>query len=153
MTVATTSTVPDLVVELVSALNVAGVPSHIAYPGYDAEGEMLVLGQVTWDDYRIATLTGNARKQRQEDWAVEFSLTALDPDDESTPANPAPVMARAFTLLGLCEGVLADNPKIAAGQPVQYVEIVPETAEFVVVNESAFGYAIAGRFEFHARLL
>lgn len=146
----TTSTVSATIDALLAAFQAAGaLPAFESWPGPgDAKPEMLVLGEVTWDDYAIATIKAG-RKQRQENWSIGFELFVMGAPG-TTPADPAPARVRAFALLAPIENVLADDPETTPD--VQWVEIRPTEAG-PRVFEKGWAYRIAGRFVARARLI
>lgn len=149
---ATTSTVPAVLDSLISAFSTA-LPGTIAtfeaWPGPDAAPEMVVLGEILWDDYVIATIKGG-RKHRQEEWSVGFEVFVMGTAG-STPADPSNARDRAFTLLSSLEDVLANDPRNALGNTVQWIEVKPTEAGPRVL-EKAWAYRVAGRIHTHARL-
>lgn len=161
---ATTSTVPTVIDALLAAFNIenypeeyqatygglAGVMTHEAWPGPDASAEMVVLGEVTWDEYRIATIK-SGRKQRQENYAVGFEVFIMGAPG-SKPTDPSTARDRALEVLAAIEDVLADDPTIGlAAGTVQRIELEPTEAG-PRVFEKGWAYRIAGRFNVHARL-
>lgn len=151
MSTSTTSTVPEVIDSLLALLATDGrLPTFEAWPGPEASREMLVLGTVSWDDYRIATIK-DGRQQRQEDFEIAFEVFVLGGAGTS-PANPSAARARAFELLAVVEDILANDPKIGLGQSVQWVEIRPTEAE-PRVFEKGWAFRITGSLVGHARLL
>lgn len=147
----TTSTVPEVIDSLLALLATDGrLAAFESWPGPEAAREMLVLGTVTWEDYRIATIK-SGRKQRQEDFEIAFEVFVVGATGTS-PAAPSPARARAFELLAVVEDMLADDPKIGVGQSVQWVEIRPSEAE-PRVFEKGWAFRITGSLVGHARLL
>lgn len=147
---ATTSTVPTVIDALLARLATAGVTAFESWPGPEAAREMLVLGEVDWDDYRVASIKPG-RQQRQEDYAVAFELFVMGRAG-TTPSVPKAARDRAFVILGLVEDVLATNWTLStAAATVQRVELR-------VVNggprvfEKGWAWRIAGRFDVYARL-
>lgn len=150
----TTSTAPEVLDGLLQALNngqLSGVKVYETWPGPEAAAEMIVLGDVEWDDYAIATIKAG-RKHRQEDYNIGFEVFVAG-EAGTTPASPKTARDRAFAVLADLEDALADD--VTAGTAfttVQYVEIRPtEAAPFVF--EKGWAYRVAGQFEVHARLL
>lgn len=150
----TTSTVPVVTPVLLAALNAGlpvGVDAFEAWPGPDAAPEMVVLGDIEWDDYAIATIK-SGRKQRQEDWSIGFEVFVFGTPG-STPADPATARTRAFVLNAAIEDTLADDPLLGlATGTVQRIEARPTEAG-PRVFEKGWAYRVAGRIEVHARLL
>jgi len=150
----TTSTVPVVIPALLSALNAAlpsGVTAFEVWPGPEAAPEMVVLGDIEWDNYAIATIK-SGRKQRQEDWSVGFDVFVFGTDGTS-PANPGPARVRAFELQAAIEDVLADDPHLGlATGTVQRIELRPTTAD-TRHFEKGWAFWVAGRIDVHARLL
>lgn len=154
----TTSTAPAVVTALLSALNAAYLADvdldHVkaweSWPGPAATSEMLILGQVAWDEYEIPTIKAG-RQARQEEWHVPFEVWVVGAEG-TTPSAPAASRTRAFAILAVAENVVADDPWVGLDRSdVQWVQIRPETAaphEF----ESGWAYVITGRFRAAARL-
>lgn len=149
---ATTSTVPAAIDALLTALNAAlpaGVDAYESWPGHQAAAEMVVLGEVTWDDYEIASLK-TGRQRRQENYRVGVEVFVIG-QDGSTPADPSPARDRAFSLLTDLEDLLADTPKLGLGTTVQVVQF-HATEAGPRVFEKAWAYRVAGQIEVQARL-
>lgn len=149
----TTSTVPAVLDAFLAAINqqMAGVTAFESWPGPEATAEMVFLGEVTWDDYEIATIKAG-RKQRDETWHVEFDLWVAGQGD-TTPANPKPQRDRAFQILTAMENVLAVDPTAGSGfATVQHVQIHPENGK-PIRFEGGWAWAIKGHITTHARLL
>lgn len=146
----TTSSVPAVIDGLLAGMRTAGLAAFEQWPGPEAAKEMIVLGQVTWEDYVIATIKAG-RKHRQEDWAVAFELYVAGADG-TTPADPSTARNRAFTLLGEVEDLLAED--VTAGTDfttVQWVEVRLTDAE-PRVFEKGWAYRVTGSFRARARL-
>lgn len=149
---ATTSTVTLVVPALVDVLNLAlptGVRAFEAWPGPDADREMVVLGEVTWDEYEIASLK-TGRQRRQEDWSVGYEVFVLG-EVGTSPADPSAARARAFVLNAVIEDALADDPKLGLGTAVLWVQSRPGEAG-PRVFEKGWAYRVAGRVHVSARL-
>lgn len=161
----TTSSVPVVVDALLAAFNLetyseeyqdrygglAGVMTHEAWPGPNATAEMIVMGEVTWDEYRIATIK-SGRKQRQENYFVGFEVFIMGAPG-SKPTDPSTARNRALEVLGGMEDVLAEDPTIRLPSgTVQRIELEPTEAG-PRVFEKGWAYRVAGRFSVHARLL
>ncbi len=153
---ATTSTVPAVIASLVTDLNaaftgaLAGVKAYEAWPGPDAVPQMLVFGEITWEDYVIPTIKAG-RKQRQEDWEVAFEVWVVGVDGTS-PTTPAAARDKAFAILAAAENLLAAD--VTAGtdfNTVQWVQIRPKTAG-PHTFEKGWAYIITGVFVTAARL-
>lgn len=149
---ATTSTFPTVIDALLTLLN-ANLPGTVtayeSWPGPDAAAEMVVLGEVTWSKYEIASLKVG-RQRRQEDYTVGFEVFVFGTTGTS-PTNPKPVRDRAAVLFSEVEDLLADNPKLSLGVTVQQVEPHPAEAG-PRVFEKAWAYRVAGQIEVNARL-
>ena len=149
----TTSTAPTVCDAFVDAVNddlTAPVAMHHTWPGGEATDEMFVLGDITWDEYRIPTIK-NGRQQRQENYTVDYELTVLNVDS-TTPTDPTPARDRAFTLHAVVEDLLAlDTTAGTSFAVVQKVELKPETAYYAAFD-NGFGFRIAGKIEVQARL-
>ena len=152
---ATTSTVPTVIDAALSAINAdlpSGVEAFEAWPGPEAAAEMVVLGEVTWEDYEVASIKAG-RQRRQEDWTVAFEVFVFGTAyaaKGSTPANPAPARNRAFVLATSLEDVLADNPKLGVGSGGWAATAL--TAAGPRVFEKGWAYRVAGRIHVQARL-
>lgn len=152
---ATTSTVPTALDELLADLTAAmtgpnaGVNVWEAWPGPSATGEMVVLGEVTWDEYKIATIKAG-RKYRDEEFAVAFQIAVFGAAG-TTPANPKPERDRAFAILAACENVLANDPTLGAAGAFQWLEIRPSSGQ-PVIYEKSWAWRIAGTFTGRARI-
>lgn len=148
---ATTSTVPTVTTAVLAALNAAlpsGVDAFEAWPGPDAAPEMVVLGEVTWDDYEIASIK-SGRQRRQETYSIAYEVFVFGTTG-TTPANPAAARSRAFVLNGVIEDAFADNPKLGLGTG-GWSEVGP-TAAGPRVFEKGWAYRVAGRIHVSARL-
>lgn len=147
-----TTTVPIVIPALLARCEALGLTAFEAWPGPDgAEPEMLILGEITWDEYAIATIK-SGRKHRQENWDVAFELFVMG-GDGTTPANCGPARERCFELLKIVENMLADDVTAdTAFTVVQWVEIRP-TAAGPRKFERGWAYRIAGLFTAQARLL
>lgn len=150
-----TSIVPQAIDSLLDIVNEAmtgelgDVTAFEVWPGTDAEPKMLVLGEVTWDEYAIKTIKAG-RQHRDEDFAVEFEVFVFDED--CTPQNPKPARDKGFAILAAVEDALADDPHAAlAADVVRWVEIRPRTSGLRLF-EGAYAHRIAGAFIGHARL-
>lgn len=150
-----TSIVPAAIDSLLEQINgalngdLAGVTAFEVWPGPDATPSMVVLGEVTWDEYAIKTIKAG-RQHRDEDFAVEFEVFVFDED--CTPTNPKPARDKGFAILAAVEDLLADDPQAAlAADVVRWVEIRPRTSGLRLF-ESAYAHRIAGAFIGHARL-
>lgn len=148
----TTSTVPAVLDAFLTLVNgaLADVTAFEQWPGAAAAPEMVVLGEVEWDDEYIATVKAG-RKQRQEDWSVEFEVFIFHTPG-TVPDDPKPARDRAFAVLADIEDVCANDPKLGldAGT-VQYAGLRPTSAgprKF----EKAWAYRIAARLYVSARL-
>lgn len=149
---ATTSTAPTVIDALVTALNAAlpsGVRAYESWPGPEAASEMVVLGEVTWETYEIASIK-TGRQRRQEDYAIAYEVFVMG-QAGSTPADPSPARDRAFTLHTEIEDALAADPKLGLGSAVSWVQ--PAMTEAGPrVFEKAWAYRVAGRINVSARL-
>src|SRR5688572_24731419 len=98
---ATTSTVPTVTTAVLAALNAAlpaGVDAFETWPGPEAAPEMVVLGEVAWDDYELAAIKAG-RQRRQETYAIGYEVFVFGKAG-TTPASPATARDRAFVLNG-----------------------------------------------------
>jgi hypothetical protein len=149
---ATTATVTVAVPALLTTLNTAlpsGVQAFEAWPGPEAAQEMVVLGEVTWDDYEIATIK-TGRQRRQEDWSIGYEVFVLG-RASTTPADPAAARSRAFVLNAVIEDALANDPKLGLGTAVLWVQSrLGEAGPRVF--ERGWAYRVAGRVHVSARL-
>lgn len=153
----TTSTVPvgiDALLALfddeLATAGLGGVRAFQSWPGPDAAREMVVFGEVTWDEYEIATIKAG-RQRRDEDWNVEFEVFVVGHADTS-PTAPGPARDRAFAIMAAIEDSLADNVRAGlAASVVDWIEARPQTAG-PRVFEQGWAYRIAGRIHCHARL-
>lgn len=152
----TVSTAPTLIDALVKAIgaemtgSLSEVGSFEVWPGTEARREMVFLGDVTWDEYDLATIV-SGRKRRQEDYSVAFEVWVLG-ETGSSPSSPKTARDKAFAILGKIEDVLADDPRVGLAHTViQWVVSVPAEAgprKF----EKGWAYRVAGSFKAHARL-
>lgn len=154
----TTSTVPAVLEALLTTLNadyladddLAHVKAHEAWPGPDATSEMLIFGEVSWDEYVIPTIKAG-RQARQEGWSVPFEVWVVG-DAGTSPTDPSASRDRAFAILAVAEDAVAEDPWVGLGRvAVQHVQIRPLTAgphQF----EKGWAYVITGRFQTEARL-
>lgn len=148
---ATTSLVPTVVDAALTAFNAdlpGGVKAFESWPGPDAAPEMVVLGEITWDEYELASIK-TGRQHRDEDWSVDFEVFVFGRGG-TIPSNTKPVRDRAFVLASSLEDVLAANPKlgITSGGWVQ----THLTTAGPRVFEKGWAYRVAGRIHVHARL-
>lgn len=145
----TTSSVPavlDAFLDLVN-LSLDGVTAYEQWPGPSAAPEMVVLGEIEWDNEEIATIKAG-RKQRQEDWAVEFEVFVFHTPG-TVPDDPKPARDRAYAIFAEIEDVCANDPKLGVG--IQYAGLRPTSAgprKF----EKGWAYRIACRLYVFARL-
>lgn len=147
---ATVSTVPSVIDGLLARLTAAGLKPFEQWPGPDAAREMVVLGEVTWLDYAIASIK-SGRKHRQEDYTIDFELFVFGTSG-STPAAPKTARDRAFTLLALIESALADDVTAGTNHTVvQWVEARLRSAQ-PRVFEKGWAFRVEGQFVAHARL-
>lgn len=136
---ATTSTIPTVKAGLVTAFSSAlatastsggQIPVDYAWPGPDTAPECVFFGphpqtaDIRIDiDQDIPTIKAG-RKQRQEDYTLRTTVWVFRPD--LTAAGAQTVETRAFTIGGLVEDVLADDPQggIAAVQVIAVDTII-----------------------------
>ena len=137
----------DALLELVNA-ELDGVTAYPSWPGPDASREMVVLGEIRWEEYELATIKAG-RKRRDENWSVEFEVYVLGMA-ETSPADPNPARDRAFEIFAALENTLADDPKLGLTS-VDWVQVTPEEAGPRVM-ERGWAYRIAGRVHAYARL-
>lgn len=146
----TTSSVPGVIDATLAAVNadLSGVTAFESWPGPEAADEMVVLGEVTWDEYELAAIK-TGRQQRQEAWSVGFEVFVAGAAG-TTPDNPKPARDRAFEITTSLEDVFAANPKlgITAGGWAQakLTEAGPR------VFEKGWAYRVAGRLHVSVRL-
>lgn len=148
---ATTSTVPAFLDAALAAFNTDfphGVRAFESWPGPEAAAEMVVLGEITWEEYEIASIK-TGRQRRQEVWSVEFEVFVFGKSG-TTPSDPSPARNRAFTLAASLEDVLADAPKLGVGAGGWAGAAL--TAAGPRVFEKAWAYRVAGRIQVNARL-
>ena len=121
----TVSTIPAVKAQLVTKFATATATASsasgqidvsYAWPGPDCDPEAIFLGvhpdlerNVTEAAHDIPTIKAG-RKQRQESYTVPVTIWNWRP--EFTPADAASCESEAFTVFGLLEGVLADDPTI-----------------------------------------
>lgn len=144
---ATTSTVPVTIDALLDALS-GDLAAFEAWPGPEAASEMVVLGEIAWDEYDFAAVKAG-RQRRQEEWSVEFEVFAFGSAGTS-PTNPKPARDRAFVLAASLENVLADNPKLGVGNG-GWARTALTTAGPRVFDKG-WAYRVAGRVHVSARL-
>ena len=129
---ATTSTVPTVKARLVTVFTTAlatasasggQVPTSYAWPGPSTSAEEQVflghhpeLRDIALNPSHEIPNVKAGRKQREETYQVPVTVWVFDTD--STPDAAATVEARAYTLFGLLEDVLADDPQIGLAQGV-----------------------------------
>ena len=148
---ATTSTVPATIDDVLAAVNAdlpGGVQAFEAWPGSEAAAEMVVLGEITWEEYDFASVKAG-RQRRQEEWSVEFEVFAFG-SANSSPTNPKTARDRAFDLTASLENVLADNPKLGVG--VGGWARTALTTAGPRVFDKGWAYRVAGRIHVSARL-
>lgn len=146
----TTSTVPAVIDGLLTDLRAGGLEAFESWPGAEAAREMVVLGEIEWQEYEIPTIKAG-RKQRQEAWTVGFELYVMG-QPGSKPSDASPSRDRAFALLKVAEDLLAVD--VTGGTDfatVQNVQIRPQSAG-PRVFENGWAYRIAGVFATQARL-
>ena len=133
----TTSTVPTVKARLVTVLTAAlasaslegdQVPVTYAWPGPDTQPEAVFLGphpqaadiRLDLSDQTPTVKAG--RKQRQESYTVRVTVWCWRPDVTATGAQT--VETQAFSLAGLIEDVLAEDPRIGlAATVVQWIRV------------------------------
>lgn len=162
---ATTSTVPtvkaQLVTKFATALATASrssgqVPVTYAWDGPDTQPECVFLGPnpQTADlrldlSHDIPTIKAG-RKHRAENYTVRATVWQWRPDLSSGSA--ATVESAAFTIAGLLEGVLADDPLIGlASTVVQWVK-VESVASTLFPFQKGWACELAMDLEVSARL-
>lgn len=151
----TTSTVPAAIDSLLTLLadGMAGANADVGvfetWPGPDATAEMLLLGEVKWPDYGIATIK-TGRPYRDEEYTVEFEVLIFGAEG-STPSAPKPARDRAFAVLEVLDDVVTNDPTVALGTTVKWVELRLESA-MPHVFETAWAYRVAGQIVGKARL-
>lgn len=148
---ATTSTVPvtlDAVLAAVTADLPAGVKAFESWPGTEAAAEMVVLGEITWEEYDFAAVKAG-RQRRQEEWSVEFEVFAFGTAG-SSPANPKTARDRAFVLAASLENVLANNSKLGVGNGGWARTALTSARPYVF--DKGWAYLVAGRIHVSARL-
>ena len=153
----TTSTVPAAITSLLTLFNnalttasLADVRAFESWPGTDAAREMVVFGEVEWDEYEIASIKAG-RQRRDEDWAIGFEVYVIG-KAETTPKEPVTARDRAFAILAALESALADTPRGGLSAPtVDWVQVRPTVAG-PRVFEQGWAYRVAGRIHVHARL-
>jgi hypothetical protein len=155
----TTSSYPVVIDAILAGVNgamvgdLAGVQAWESWPYDEATGEMIQLGEVTWqgDGTRIATIK-SGRKHRDEHWSVEFDLVVAG-FEGSTPTDPSPARNRAFAIFAAVEDLLADDVVLGLGPTVcEWIE-VQQTKAMPRVFEKGYGFLISGLFVCHARLI
>jgi hypothetical protein len=147
----TTTTVPAVTDGLLAALQTGPVQVFESWPGPEAAPEMIVLGEVEWDSYEIATIKAG-RKHRQEEYGIGFEVFVVGAEG-TTPASPKAARPRGFEIFGDVEDVLADD--VTGGTDfttVQFIVSAPRTAG-PRVFERGWAYRVAGVFQVRARLL
>lgn len=149
---ASTSTAPSVIDALMTALNAAlpsGVRAFESWPGPEAASEMIVLGDVTWDGYEIASIK-TGRQRRQEDYGIGYEVFVMG-QGGTTPSDPSNARDRAFVLNTEIEDALADTPKLGLGTAVQWVQAAITEAG-PRAFEKGWAYRVAGRINVSARL-
>lgn len=149
---ATTSIVPSVLDASLVALNAdlpAGVTAFESWPGPEAAAEMVVLGDIEWADYDVASIK-TGRQYRDEDWSVGFEVFVFGTSG-STPADPSTARDRAFVLAASVEDVFADNPKVGITSGGWARSRLTEAGPRVF--EKGWAYRVAGRIHVHARLI
>lgn len=125
---ATTSTIPTVKAGLVTAFTAAlatasreggQIPVTYAWPGPATSPECVFFGphpetaDIRLDvDQEIPTIKAG-RKQRQEEYTLRATVWVFRPD--LTAAGAEAVETQAFTVAGLLEDVLADDPQAGIG--------------------------------------
>lgn len=149
----TVSTVPDVIDALLDTT--WAVKMFEAWPGPDAEREMIVLGgdageTVEWNNYSIPTIQAG-RKQRQEEYSLLFAVYVGG--EGTKPTAPKVARDRAFEIFGSIEDTAANDVTLGTDfQLLQWAVSAPRTA-MPRVFERGWMYRIEGAFEVHARLL
>lgn len=154
MSAPTTSVAPavlDALLTLVNATFEEPVKAFETWPGFKSGAQMLVLGEVEWSNYEIATVKAG-RKQRQENFDIGWEIYVLG-QAGTTPANAGPARSRAFELLEVIEDLAANDVTAGlTGIRVQHIQLRPGEASARKFNEG-WGYRIAGSWAIDARLL
>ena len=151
----TTSTVPAVLDALLSTINadLEGVTAFEVWPGPEASAEMVVFGEVRWNEYRIPTVQAG-RKQRDEEYEIEwFVYVAGEPG--TTPNDPKPARDRAFEIMESLEDVLAADPAAGLGYAsIKEIQVSPgdDPTGPVLFGDKAWAYRIPGKFTIKARL-
>lgn len=147
----TTSSVPAVTDGLLAQLNESQVPAFEVWPGPEAAREMVVLGDVDWDEYEIATIKAG-RKWRDERYDLGFEIFVFG-EPGTTAADPTPARNRAYEIFASIEDDLATDVTADLGfAVVQWIQVNPRQAhprQF----ENAWAYRISGVFAVFARLL
>lgn len=148
----TTSTVPAVIDTLLAVGADPASPVRVfeSWPGPEGQRVMVFFGEVEWDDYVIPTIKA-ARKQRQENYTIEWTLWVIG-EPGTSPANPKPARDVAFETLAYLENALADDPRIGLGNDVQHIQIKPGLGK-PIKFEGGWAWEITGKFAVAARLL
>jgi hypothetical protein len=151
--VSTTSTVPAVMAAVLDQLKTNMPPGVVVaeeWPGYDGGPEMVFLGEVTWEEYRIPTIKAG-RKQRQEQYDIAFQIMVFG-GSLTAPGKPTVAKDRAFEIFAALEDVLADD--VTAGTDfltVQHVQVHPSEGG-ARKHEKGYAYRLAGAITVAARL-
>ena len=154
---ATTSTVATVKAQMVTQYDaVLSVPVTYAWPGKSTESECVFLGphpetaDIRLDQSSSIPTVKADRKQRQEDYTVRVTVWTFRP--ELSVAAAATCEARAFTLLGLIEGVHADNPRIGLAPTVVQHTQITSVASTLFPFQAGWACELAVDVEVSARL-
>lgn len=148
---ATNSTAPAVIDAALAAVN-ADLPGTVtafeSWPGPDAAPEMVVFGEIGWEEYEVASIKAG-RQHRQETFTIGFEVFVFGTAG-TTPAITKPVRDRAFLLATSLEDCLAEAPELGVG-PGGWSE-TRLTAAGPRVFEKAWAYRVAGNIHVNARL-
>ncbi len=150
---ATTSTVPLVIDALLSTINddLDDVTAYPFWPGPNGEADMVVLGDITWDEYKIATIKAG-RQHRNEVYSVAFELVSLSLAGDTSPADPTATRDHAFEILASLEDVLALDPRAGLDADVVRQIEVQVNQTRIRQFEQGVGWLIEGQFNVTARL-
>lgn len=149
---ATTSRADAVIDAVVAAVLAEGndVAVYDVWPGPDARGEMIVFGDIAWDEYEITTIAAG-RKKRDELFRVDGEVWIFG-GAGANPTNVGPVRERAFALLDHVEDVMADDPTLGTLDGVLWSQI-ELTEAGARVFEKAWAFRVAFQIVTKARLL
>lgn len=152
MAISSYSTIPAVRSALQTAIGAAlpaGVCCYRAWPGPDADREMVILGK-TEGTHELPVMKAG-RRQRQEEYTIDCEVWVFG-GAGATPQNVDPVEDRAWELVEAVEDVLANNPQIDGTATILWAEI-GSTEMDVAAFENSWAVRILLEINVSARLI